>query len=183
LRYLLFCVIAVAVCGLDLATKYWAFARLGFPGVAHEQISVIGTTLVLETSLNEGALFGLGQGQRILFITLSALAVGGICSWLVLGRGAGDMLLTVALGLVTGGILGNLWDRMGLHGLTWPYGSRIGEPVFAVRDWIHFELEGVFDWPVFNIADSALVIGVALLMWQTFRTPESPRAAGSKPPA
>lgn len=179
---MLFVGIALIALGVDLGTKRWAFDRLGMPGVNRDRIEVLGDVLVLETSLNEGALFGIGQGMRVVFITLSAVAVGGIVCWITIGRGASDLLLNVSLALVTGGILGNLWDRLGWPGLTWPYGVRQGERVYAVRDWIHFEIPGVLDWPVFNVADSALVIGVTLLMWQSFRT-GSGGAADASPAA
>lgn len=169
-RYLIYFGLLAGVLALDLATKHWAFDRLGFPGVRHDRIALVGDYLGLETNLNEGALFGMAQGKRLVFIPLAGVAILGIMGWLFIGRGANDLLLTIALGSVTGGILGNLWDRLGLHGMVWPGGERFGQPVYAVRDWVHFEIPGVFDWPVFNIADSALVIGVTLLMWQTFRT-------------
>jgi lipoprotein signal peptidase len=53
----------------------------------------------------------------------------------------------------------------------------VGEPVYAVRDWLHFEIAAIgFDWPVFNIADSLLVCGAALLFWHALR---APKPAGS----
>lgn len=170
-RYLLFAAIALAGCALDLATKHWIFNRLGMPGTSGERIEIAGEVLTLETSLNEGALFGLGQGQGIVFIGLSLVALVGICLWLFRVQAARDLYLTAALAMITGGILGNLWDRLGIPGLVWPFGVRADERVYAVRDWIHFKIENLIDWPVFNIADSLLVIGVALLMWHTLTTP------------
>ena len=81
-----------------------------------------------------------------------------------------DRVLLVALGLITGGIIGNLYDRVGLPGLTWhaPL-ERQGEAVLAVRDWIHFKLEGIIDWPIFNLADSWLVIGAGLMLLLSLR--------------
>ena len=93
---------------------------------------------------------------------------------------AQDWLLTVALGLVTAGIFGDLYDRVGLPQLKWNYvapGHAIGEPVYAVRDWLHFKIDGLINWPIFNIADSLLVCGAALLVWHAIRA-EAPRAAG-----
>jgi signal peptidase II len=173
--------LAIALCGcaLDLATKQWAFTRLGLPGVTGERIELVGDVLTLETSLNEGALFGIGQGQRLLFAALSTVAVLGIVVWLFYLGAAWDWFLTATLGLVTAGILGNLWDRLGLPGLVWPYADRLNEPVYAVRDWIHFKIEGLIDWPVFNLADSMLVVGVGLLMLHTFWT--TPTEEGANP--
>jgi signal peptidase II len=80
--------------------------------------------------------------------------------------------MLAALALITGGILGNLYDRLGLPGLAWhaPL-ERRGAAVLAVRDWIHFKLEGVIDWPIFNLADSWLVIGAGVLLLLSLRTP------------
>ena len=68
------------------------------------------------------------------------------------------------------GILGNLYDRVGLPGLKWNVANdlhKIGDPVFAVRDWILVKF-GNWPWPNFNIADSLLVCGALLLAWHAF---------------
>ena len=162
----------------DLVSKAVAFARLGMPGM-QPGVLVVPGMLWWETNLNEGALFGLGQGMGWLFITVSALALVGITLAVARLRLPGDGLLLSALGLISGGILGNLYDRLGLPGLTWhaPL-ARQGQPVYAVRDFIHFRLEGVIDWPIFNLADSFLVIGAGLLLVLSFRP-----AAGLPSPA
>ncbi|MEX0675735.1 MAG: signal peptidase II [Pirellulales bacterium] len=164
--YVLFGALAVAGCAADLVTKSWIFGRLGMPG-RNQNIWLVDDIFGFTTNLNEGALFGIGQGRGIVFCALSLAAILGIVYWLFVGGAARDRLLTVALGLVTGGILGNLYDRLGLPGLTWGPDSihEPGQPVYAVRDWIHFKINGVVDWPIFNIADSLLVCGAALLIW------------------
>jgi signal peptidase II len=128
------------------------------------------------TSLNEGALFGIGQGQVTLFAGLSIVAAVGIVYWLFVAGAAKDLLLSVALALVTGGIFGNLYDRLGLSGLTWPQNvgaPMAGTPIYAVRDWLDFHL---IRWPIFNLADSFLVCGAGLLIWHAFR-PEARQSA------
>ncbi|MDG1992531.1 MAG: signal peptidase II [Pirellulales bacterium] len=154
--------------GADLITKALAFTNLGMPGTSPGW-PVIKNILWYRTSLNEGALFGLGQGMGWFFITVSVAALIGILitvSWLHIRN---DTVLLVALACITGGILGNLYDRLGIPSLRWhaPLG-RQGEPVFAVRDWIHFRLEGIIDWPIFNLADSFLVLGAGLLLLLSF---------------
>ena len=152
----------------DLITKALAFKNLGMPGTSPGW-TVVNNMLWYRTSLNEGALFGLGQGMGWFFISVSVAALIGILitvSWL---RIRNDAVLLVALACITGGILGNLYDRLGIPSLRWhaPL-SRQGEPVFAVRDWIHFRLEGIIDWPIFNLADSFLVFGAGLLLLLSF---------------
>ena len=94
----------------------------------------------------------------------------GILVWLFLAGAARDWLLTIALALVTAGILGNLYDRLGLPGFVWPRGHPLhppGTPVHAVRDFI-LVMIGHWPWPTFNLADSSLVCGAALLAWHAF---------------
>ncbi len=126
--------------------------------------------LSLETALNEGALFGMGAGLGWVFIALSVVAAAGIGYWVFFGAAGDDWTLTVALASITGGIFGNLYDRLGLPGLIWKRASAghgVGDPVYAVRDWIHVQY-GAFNWPNFNIADSLLVCGVGLLFWHAY---------------
>ena len=167
-RYLIFFAIAIVGCLADLATKRWMFDRLGFPG---------GPTWWLwpnrvgfQTSLNEGALWGIGQGWVVLFAALSFIAAVGILVWLFRGGAARDLLLTIALGCITAGIFGNLYDRLGLPGLIWPPQHQLhplGGRVHAVRDWILVMVFG-HPWPNFNIADSLLVCGVGLFVWSAW---------------
>jgi signal peptidase II len=177
-RYLLFFSIAIAGCVLDLATKRWIFAVLGMPRPGHPpRVWWIWRNYVgLETSLNEGALWGIGQGWQVAFAVLSVLAAIGILVWLFYGEAGRDLLLTVALGGITAGILGNLYDRLGLHGLTWLNhpAHRDGDPVYAVRDWI-LVMIGNMRWPNFNVADTLLVCGALMLAWHAlFAQPSLP---------
>jgi signal peptidase II len=162
-RYVFFILLAAGGLTADLWTKAWAFSSLGMPG--GEQHWLWEGHVGFETSLNEGALFGIGQGQVTLFATLSVVALGGIVAWLFYAGAAQDLLLTIALGMVTGGILGNLYDRLGMHGL-----SRDGEPIHAVRDFVLWQVNERWRWPNFNIADSLLVCGAGLLLWHAYRT-------------
>lgn len=182
--------VAVVAAGLaaDLATKHWAFARLGMPG--RDRIWIWRDVLSLETNLNEGALFGVGAGWSPLFVTLSLLAACGIVGWFAWQRASHGAWMTLAMASVLAGILGNLYDRLGLPGLVWDDPERLGAPVYAVRDWIHFRVERgqfVFDWPVFNLADTLLFCGVSVLVVLNWRSQPQPTAtsaavAGAKEP-
>lgn len=168
-RYAVFFCLAVFGCLLDLATKSWVFGWLGGP---HESPAwwVWEGAFGFQTSLNEGALFGMGQGWVHAFSVLSVIAALGIFYWLFVQGAARDLLLTIALGSITAGILGNLYDRLGMPGLRWKAAwtadglHQVGDPVYAVRDWIHVIIIK-WPWPTFNIADSMLVCGALLLVW------------------
>ena len=178
-RYIAFFAIAIGGCSVDLASKTWMFAHLGMPGDPDSRTWwVIDGLFGFQTNLNEGALFGLGQGFSLLFAALSVGAAIGIVIWLFGAGAARDWLLTVALAVVTIGILGNLYDRLGLPGLKWngAYGPhRLGEPVYAVRDFIHVMI-GNWPWPTFNLADVSLNCGAALLIWHAFFTKAEPES-------
>jgi len=183
-RYLVFGAIATVGVVADLLSKSWVFGWLGSPPSATYWIwdGVVG----LQTSLNEGALFGLGQGRTMWFAVLSVAALVGVLVWLFVAGAARDLLLTVALGCVSAGILGNLYDRRGLPGLQWNYADgwhEIGQPVYAVRDWI-LVMIGPWTWPNFNVADSLLVCGAMALAWHAYHRGDGPaaHAAAEGPP-
>jgi signal peptidase II len=173
-RYLVFGGIALCGCAVDLITKRLVFDWRGMP-YARPSWWIVDETFGVTTSLNEGALFGIGQGQQFIFSLLSVAAATAIIYWLFVAKAAQDLWLTVALAAVLGGIFGNLYDRLGIPGLHWALASahEVGEPVYAVRDWLHFKIDGLIDWPIFNIADSLLVCGAILLVWHALRVEQS----------
>ncbi len=178
-RHIVFFAIVVGACAADLATKSCVFRWLGPPGMLREPWWLWKGVFGFQTSLNWGALFGMGQGFWPLFAALSVAAAVGIGVWLFGFGAARDWLLTVALALVTAGILGNLYDRLALHGLRDPGGAR----VHAVRDFIVMFQVGQWHWPNYNLADSALVCGAALLVWHAFAVKPAPEGLESPPPA
>ena len=168
-RLILFLVVAAIGFAVDLATKHWIFGKLGLPG-QQDVWWIIPNVFGFQTSLNAGALFGIGQGQIPLFVTLSFVALTGVCWW-VWSDVTKSRYLAFTLGLIAAGILGNLWDRCALHGMKWTQfdievwnesPELLGQPVHAVRDWILVML-GNYPWPNFNIADSCLVCGALLI--------------------
>ncbi|MCE5269072.1 MAG: signal peptidase II [Planctomycetaceae bacterium] len=173
-RYLVFFAIALGACAADLLTKRLAFERLGPPG--GETWWLWENLFGFQTSLNRGALFGMAQGLWPVFSVLSFAAAVGIVVWLFWFRAARDWLLTVALGLITAGILGNLYDRLALHGFRWHDGA----PAHAVRDFIVMCQVGEWHWPNYNLADASLVCGAALLICQAFFTKPATTALESR---
>ncbi|MEN6450219.1 MAG: signal peptidase II [Thermoguttaceae bacterium] len=170
-RYIVYLLIVVGALAADLLTKHWAFAWLGPPGGRTWWLweGVFG----FQTSLNRGALFGIGQRLWPLFAALSVGAVIGVAIYLFVYGAARDWLLTVALGFVTGGILGNLYDRLALHDIRFD-----GAPLHAVRDFIVMCQVGQWHWPNYNLADASLVCGAALLICHAFFTKPAPAADG-----
>ncbi|MDO4584125.1 MAG: signal peptidase II [Planctomycetia bacterium] len=170
-RFGLFLLTAVVGAGVDLWSKSVAFRQMGMPG-EKPPYWVIPDVFGVQTSLNEGALFGLGQGFTLWFCVISLMAFLFIGGWLFVWGNARYKSWTFLLGLICGGIFGNLYDRLGWPGLFWNYSTplhEVGEPVYAVRDWI-LVMIGTYHWPNFNIADSLLVVGAVgimfLSLWQ-----------------
>ncbi len=133
--------IAAAVVVIDQLTKAWALADLrGQPPV-----EVLGDWLQWSFATNSGAAFSLGRGNAWIFTIFSAVVIVAI---LVLMRRVVNMWWAVALGLVLGGGLGNFIDRL------------IREPGIGQGHVVDFI--AVPNWPVFNVADMAVVAGAVL---------------------
>jgi signal peptidase II len=166
-RFLTFFSVAIFGCAADLLTKHWVFQWRGLPRADNEWW-IWEPYFGIETAVNTGALFGMGGGHGRVFAALSILAGVGIVFWLFYFRAARDRWLTVALACVMAGILGNLYDRLGL----WVEPNMPPAWGSAVRDWILLRY-GNYTWPNFNIADSMLVCGAMMLMWHAFREQKS----------
>jgi signal peptidase II len=146
---------------LDQVTKIAIDANLSYA----DRVPVIDGFFYLTHVRNTGAAFGLFAdapkvARLTFFITVSLIAVGIIISFFR-KLSPGDRLAALALGLVLGGALGNLVDRIFRH---------------EVVDFLHFRLWRGYSWPDFNVADSAIVIGVALLVLELLATEGEQRA-------
>ncbi len=142
--------------GLDLGSKQWAFSSL----VSGRRIVLISNVFSLKTSLNKGALFGLGQNQAGLFIFASIVAFA-LVIYVFARSSSRHGLFHVSLGFILGGAVGNLFDRIFIGG--------------QVRDFLSIDVAvGRFKlWPwIFNGADVWLVIGFVLLMFYSFFGPK-----------
>jgi signal peptidase II len=140
---------------LDQASKLWVLGSFHLG-----EILPVTDYFNLVLVFNSGAAFSFlasaGGWQKWFFICL-ALAIS---AWLVvmIRRHAAERLLPLALTLVLGGALGNVIDRLRFD---------------AVVDFLDFHLAG-WHWPAFNVADSAITVGVALLLWQQLTHKEGP---------
>ena len=175
----IFAVLAIVGLVVDLWTKRVTFDPEFIPG-ARRPIGGGWATFELTTSFNEGALFGVGQGLTWLFALLSLVAVAGVFFWLFWLGGRSSIWLSIALGLILAGTLGNLYDRAGCHGEVYPDGTvRAGETRYAVRDFLLFtfgrpgtRMGQRYHYPVFNFADAFLVTGAIMLVLKSFRAEE-----------
>ena len=165
-RWVTYVALAVIGGGLDLWSKAAIFRWRGLPG-QQDVWWLIDGYFGIETAVNIGAVFGIGAGKGGLFATLSIVAALGIWIWLFWFGAARSWWLTVAMGMITGGIIGNLYDRLGL----WWQPDYPPQWKSGVRDWILWQASDQWKWPNFNIADSLLVVGAGMLLWQSFFFP------------
>ena len=168
LRGLLFLGLAGLVVVVDQVTKRLAEDRLERTGVRSVPVPLPGVSdyLRLTYTENRGAAFGVLQDQTTFFVLVGLIVVGVIAvSYRYLPRSG--FRIHLALGLQLGGAVGNLIDRI-----------RQG----YVVDFVDFGYKANW-WPVFNVADSAIVIGVALLALNAFSSSEPPTQTGSASPS
>lgn len=177
-RALLFASLTILGTTADLWSKQFVFNTKGLPGEQPPSWwieNAAGCYVGVETAINQGALFGLGQGFGWLFAIVSLLAISGIALWLFAAKACTSLTLTFIMGLITGGILGNLYDRLNLHNLPGPFAG-------GVRDWVllrYRSATGEYTWPNFNIADSLLVVGAILLAVYSILLPQDPQKVTS----
>ena len=158
-RAVTFGILTFVCLATDLGSKSYVFGRLGGPYQRTGWLIDGWLKFELLTSLNHGALWGMGQGFSLWFAAISVVAMIGILYWLFVRGACRSLLLSCSLGMISGGTLGNLYDRLGLHGVREPDSERTA---LAVRDFFHFVL-GPLDWAIFNAADCFLVVGSAML--------------------
>jgi len=173
-RWILFFGLAGVGGALDLWTKHQVFAWRGLPG-QRDVYWLIDGYFGIQTAVNTGAVFGMGAGKGMFFAGVSVIAAVGIFLWLFVYGAARSKWLTVAMGLISGGIVGNLYDRLGLW---WQPGYPDAWKT-GVRDWILWQASDEMRWPNFNIADSVLVTGAIMLMIHSFLMSPLDRSAES----
>jgi len=167
-------IVVIAFAG-DLMLKWYAFANVTGTPISgemlrelsdnavpdHDSIVVIPTVLSLHLTVNHGAVFGIGAGGRWLFVVIAVVACAIIGRVFWVSR-ANDWVLHASLALITGGALGNLYDRFFFgvvrdmllifpetelpFGWEWPGGSSL-----------------VYPW-IFNLADVALCVGIFVII-------------------
>ena len=135
---------------LDQASKAWVLASFRLME-GHVVTPFFNLVFVFNSGAAFSFLAGAGGWQKWFFVVLAS----GISLWLLtlLRRHAAERLLPAALSLILGGVVGNVIDRLRFD---------------AVVDFLDFHLAG-YHWPAFNVADSAITVGVVLMLWHQFR--------------
>ncbi|PCI46836.1 MAG: signal peptidase II [Alphaproteobacteria bacterium] len=161
-RFYLGLVIALSALVLDRVSKWWIMDVLDLPAI---QMVRILPMFNLQWVENRGVSFGMlsadGELGRWALIILTALIVLGLGIWL---KSVQTRVLAIAIGLVIGGALGNIYDRI----------------IFGyVADFLQFYV-GEWSFAVFNVADSCITVGAALLIWDSFFGPESGKESSGR---
>jgi len=161
-RYLFLLFIGCGTAFLDQITKRMIQTEF----MLHESVPVIDGFFSLTYILNPGAAFGIFSDQGATFRTIFFMAVSVIALTLLAfffrQTPSDDTYALVAISLLFGGAIGNMIDRI-----------RLGEVV----DFLDFYI-GKYHWPAFNVADSAITVGVSLMMIQLFFQKDKVEEAG-----
>ena len=140
--WLIIAIVAITLI-VDQLTKYLVVTQMNLG----QSIPLIDNFLYITSHRNEGAAWGILQGKMMFFYIITLVVVGVVIVWLSRLDVKKDKLLVIALAFILGGALGNFIDRVFYQ---------------HVVDFIDTYIFG-YDFPIFNIADSALSIGVALM--------------------
>lgn len=143
---------SVVVIVLDQLTKAWVLSSLP----EYTAVPVIDGFWNWYRTYNTGAAFSFlanAGGWQTYFFTVLAFAISGLMTWMLAKTPRHDWKQALPLALVIGGAIGNVIDRF----------------VFgAVVDFLYFHI-GRYGWPAFNVADSAICVGVGLMLLAQFR--------------
>jgi signal peptidase II len=175
-------IVAALGLGIDLVTKVWSFRELrtsevtyadGSVRVESETYTFLPGWLHFHVTANQGAVFGVGQGNRWVFVGVSVLAVGFLL-YLFATSAPRQRVYQVLVGMLLAGVIGNLYDRVVfgyvrdmiymLPGRTWP--AWLADALPTSWEWTRGQ---IFPW-IFNVADSLLCTGVALMLAYSFYT-------------
>ncbi|SDZ16818.1 signal peptidase II [Proteiniborus ethanoligenes] len=142
---MLYAAISLFIIFLDQLTKFYAIKMLK----GNEPIIIIRNFLQLNYVENFGAAFGILQNKKVFFVIMTLVVIIGIVVYMKTNTNL-TFSMKLALAMVIGGAVGNLIDRI-----------RLG----YVVDFVDVNFWGIYDFPVFNLADSFIVIGTIILMY------------------
>jgi len=150
MRFLVPVVVVLLTLGADQASKAWARSELpwGHP------VPVIDGYWDWELSFNPGAAFSMfADGTMRVLLSIFGVVATAVIAWMIVRSKPDRRVERIALAMIAGGAVGNLIDRIGTG---------------VVTDFVRWRV-GEHRWPIFNVADAALLIGVAVLMIDSWR--------------
>ncbi len=148
-----FWICAAAVAALDQVTKFFFFALPAFDTA--DKIEIVPNWFNIVRRTNPAAAFSIGPESPLFYIVATLIGVA-VLIWLLADQAGNRLLPVLGLGLVCGGAVGNLTDRIFVGG--------------EVRDFIEIYYWHGRPWPAFNVADAAICMGVAIVLIETFRS-------------
>jgi signal peptidase II len=175
----LFFAVALAGAALDLWTKHLAFEHIR----KYEEVRIIDGFFSYGRTTNPGVVFGMGGDAKKIWQVISVAAVPVILGIFFTVKKP-KWILTISLGMILAGTLGNMYDRV--------FAEINGERIHEVRDFIKFYYRpasgGEKVWPLFNLADAFICVGVFLLTVEMMffdekKKPEEPPKAEPSVPA
>jgi signal peptidase II len=152
--YRMLLILALGVFVADQVSKAWIISRMAYPtyGPGSGEITVIPDFFNIVHVGNTGAAWSMFSGKSVMLASLAGATLVAIFVWRR-ALGLRDQVAQVAFGLLCGGIVGNLIDRLHYH---------------HVVDFIDLHF-GTYTYPTFNIADSGICVGVILYIWHSLR--------------
>lgn len=150
-RLIIVVVAASLALGIDLSSKWLIESSIMIPPRVIEVTPFFNIILVYNTGISFGMFGGSMAERQIFLIVLNALIVTGLLTW---AKRTPDALERFGLGLVCGGAIGNIADRWWKGGVT---------------DFLDFHWRDLH-WPAFNLADVAISVGFAIVLYASFRT-------------
>ncbi|HQR13223.1 MAG TPA: signal peptidase II [Nitrospira sp.] len=169
IRYLLLGLLSLAIVVVDQVTKVSVMETMRL----HESIPVIANFFSITYIRNPGAAFGFlsssSSSFRFVFFGLTSVFAVGLLAMIMVRMPKEDWMGRLSVAGILGGAVGNLLDRL-----------RYGE----VIDFLDFYLNG-YHWPAFNVADSAITVGVVFLIlhFATEKEPEDHPVVSGQPPS
>lgn len=150
--------IALMILALDQVSKWWILAVVMQPPRLIEVTSFFNLVLVWNRGISFGLFNNESPWNSIILTAVALMISGGLAVWLTRVRRTGT---AIAIGLIIGGALGNVFDRV-----------RFG----AVCDFLDLHAFG-YHWPAFNVADAAISVGAVILLYEALA---EPRVAGAE---
>ena len=176
-KYLLFAIITISLAVLDQATKWWVIENID---LHTGEIQIIDGLFSLVHTKNRGAAFGVMQGQMTVFAIFTAIAAG-VIGHMLWQLDEDEKFQNIALGMVASGTIGNGIDRLIFQEVTDFLRVYTNHPDWKAK---LYSLFGTAEWPSFNVADAAIVVGMIMFIFYfTFLEKDAEDSELSEEPA